>query len=209
MPLLAVSDLVEVVMVCRQGNQDGLIVRHYNVDSVAGASLDISQVGDQISTALAGPLKQCMSSDASYRGVRVRRLSPSKTDVFTSILGQGSGVSASEVLPTQVAGLITLRTGFAGRSKRGRAYIPFPSEAFNNPDGHPSAAYIGNLNTLAAQLKALITVTVGVDGVQLRPVIYSRLLDLRYEITSTIQRNEWATQRRRSQVNRGDLPPTP
>jgi len=209
MPLLAVGDKLEVVLVCRLGGQDGLIVRHYDVQAITGASLDISQVPDTISTDLGGPLKACMSDQAEYRGVRVRRLAPGATDVFTSALGNGPGTSASDVLPTQASGLISLRTGFAGRSKRGRAYVPFPSEAFNDADGHPTAAYKGLLNTFGTALRTNILAVVGADGVELDPVIRSKLLDSYFSITSHLVRAEFATQRRRSQINRGDLPPIP
>jgi hypothetical protein len=55
-----------------------------------------------------------------------------------AFIGAGAvqpGLSTSDCLPPQISLVVTLSTGFRGRSYRGRVYVPFMTEAANSQDG--------------------------------------------------------------------------
>jgi len=56
--------------------------------------------------------------------VSIRDVNSANQPIVTSTTGNGVGTSISSALPNEVAAVITLRTALAGRSGRGRVYIP-------------------------------------------------------------------------------------
>jgi len=82
-----------------------------------------------------------MGANATFVGCTLQKMTPVKKDtVAWSNLGAGS--AAGDLLPRETAGLISFRTGFAGRKNRGRMYVPFPPESWNDANGHPVAGYV-------------------------------------------------------------------
>lgn len=85
-------------------------------------------------------------------GIRVYQV-PESLDEYT----YGSpivGAAGANIVPTQVAGVVTLLTGNAGRSRRGRIYIPGFANTYVGADGKWTAAYLsavsGAMNALLA-----------------------------------------------------------
>jgi len=207
---LADAQLLEVVYVNRMLQQSGLMVRHYLVTETVG-TISEQVAADELSAIMSDFIKDCMSSDASYRGLTLQKIDPPPaSDRFISTQGQGPGAAASPVMSTQTAGVISLRTGIAGRRNRGRTYVPFPSEGANEANGKPNATYLVDLGALGTQLAGVQVIAPGGgNSCNLVPQVYSRTFDSFRTISSYLVRTEWGTQRRRSQINRGDLPPVP
>lgn len=193
------GDLLEVKFVCFCQGQLGLNVRHYKVTVSAGAGADLAEIADALATDAADYYKDCLSADADYKGVMVQSIYPTpKGAVVSDTSGNGSGNQASQVLPTQVSGIITMQTALAGRSGRGRVYVPFPGQGDAADDGTPSAAYVANLEDLGSFL-ATTQIIVGATGTSdLAPVLIQLGNPaVTRPITGRIARNKWATQRRR------------
>ena len=112
----------------------------------------------------------------------------------------GPGVVLGEALPRQSAGLIRLKSAMAGRSGRGRAYIPFPGEADNTVGAVPTPGYGTRLAILAGLLGSAVDVTEGVNTEAWAPVVFHRTTGTADLIVATQVINLWHTQRRRGSL---------
>lgn len=197
MALLKAGDLYQVRFYCSQADQVAINVRHYSIRGVDDDATD-NDLADALATNFAGPYKAALSGEAEYRGLSVQRLQPGEksTELFKTT-GAGAGTGTGDVLPRQVSGLIALVTEFAGRSFRGRVYVPFPGEDDNAIDGAITGGYLAKLNALGAEyIRTIRPVKPGgtLDAV---PVIYSRKSEGRIDAVGWRARLGFATQRRR------------
>jgi hypothetical protein len=203
-----VGDIYEARIVSTIGGQTAINIRHYRVSTIVGTGASDSGIATAVNARFATDMKAAMTSNATYRGVGVRRIKPLPVTIETfTIASLGAGTAAGDVLPTQTCGMISLRTLLAGKSRRGRFYVPFPSEGLNDTDGTPTAAYITTLGLLAGDILATLTAGGGGNTNDLVPVVYSRELDLTTDLASTISRDKWATQRSRGDFGRVNPPP--
>lgn len=205
--LLALNDVVEAKFFNRDQAQTGINVLHYKVTAVAGGSLTDQQVVDSLSTTAAPLYKGLMSGTTSYSGARLQRVTPLPMPVaVSSTNGAGAGTAGGTPQSSQTALLITKRTALAGRANRGRTYLPFLSINFISGIGEVNAGGIAAATAYANGMFATITVVVGGASVSLQPVIFQRATLTNVPITSLVIRAAYATQRRRSFINRGDAP---
>lgn len=205
------DDKLEVIAYTRLNSQNGLMVWQANVDSVTGPNVRLQAVADQIALQVGTVLAPLLTEWAAYLGVSVQKISPDKGDKFISSQGGADGNVVGDALSTQTAGVVSLRTGKAGRAFRGRKYVPFPSEADNTTGGVPSGAYLTKLGNFAGIFLSGIGIddTVTQEQAVISYGLWKPLLNEFREFTAYIVRKDWGTQRRRSQLNRGDVPPLP
>lgn len=199
---------MQLTGVCEGVNQYSANVFHYRVMAVVGAPLTITQVAQQWSTRVAPFYKNALSAVASYYGAKAQIIKPTLEPAAVAFNGAGAGAIAGDILPGQVAGLITHYSAFASKNSRGRNYIPFPSEASSDPTGDPAAAYVALLDAFRAGMNgADFQLIVGAQNITLRPSIYSRNLGVAFDIVTGVTRLGWATQRRRGALSGGDDAP--
>lgn len=202
---LAANMILELKFFTKKGVQSGINVRHYNVNSVAGGAMTDQQLCDAMSTTAAPLYKNYLTNGASYTGLRTQIISPLPVAAAViSTNGAGGGTIAGEDLPTAATLLLSLRTNLAGRANRGRVYLPFWSETHNSATGSPTAAAITLATNWANGLIATLNVVVGGVTVNISPVVWQRGPRTSTFVQSTVIRTEWATQRRRSLINRPD-----
>ncbi|MCJ7620356.1 MAG: hypothetical protein MUP64_09090, partial [Anaerolineae bacterium] len=150
-PVLAANDIIEVMAVSKTTDQIGLNIFHYQVTAAGGTDVlsRVTQALEAFVTPFSTSLKALMSSSAEFRGYQVRRLNAPASVWFQDATGAGVGTVAGDMLPRQVAGLLSKRVITPGRRKGGRMYIPFPGEGDNDATSLPSAAYVARLATHA------------------------------------------------------------
>jgi len=204
----AVGDIVEARVYCTVLTQTSINVRHYVCTAKAGTGCTDQELADVLSTAFAAPYKALMSASSSYRGVGIHRLLPAPPGLETfSIIGQGIGTVAGDLLPKQTAGLITLRSLFSGKSFRGRVYIPFPGETDNGANSAPIGGYVTRLGTLATEFMTVRNPGAGGNTCQFVAGIFSRKLQIESVITSFVAKTIWGTQRKRGDFGRLNASP--
>jgi hypothetical protein len=202
---LAVDDTLEAKFFCRQDTQNGINVIHYRVTAVAGGSLTDTQVVALLSARVANLYRALMSASSSYEGVRLQRVRPLPQPVaVVSTVALGVGTAGGSNLPSQAAYLISKRSNLAGRANRGRTYLPFISDVFNAASGVPNAGGLAAANDWAVAMLQSFTLVVGAATVTLAPMIYNRGTGGSVFMVGFTIRAKWATQRRRSEINRGD-----
>lgn len=209
---LVIGDILRLRAVMQDASrlQTAFNVSHWQCTALTGAATTDTDALLGLQTPVAAKTKDVMSNKALYYGTDIQRVYPGTPTIPVSDLGaQAVGNRAGDHLPPQVAGLVTLRTALAGRAYRGRKYIPFVSEDDSDINGHPTAAILILMQALASVYASVTVVNnAGATGTAtLTPVIYNRAAHTTQPITSYIARSSWATQRRRSDINRSDSPP--
>lgn len=207
MAVLANNDIYQARFFVTLQTQTAIMVRHYKIRLADGNGTD-DLLAASLAVSFPASIKAVLSNQATYRGVGVQRLSPiPKTVEVYNTSGAGVGDQASPPLPKQVAGVINFKTQYAGRSYRGRVYVPFPAIADSDTDTTPTAAYTTRLNLLAISFNAVRTIPVGVGPTEAVPVVYSRKFGTGEPVTLATFRDKWGTQRRRGDFGQSNPSP--
>jgi hypothetical protein len=102
------------------------------------------------------------------------------------------GTAGGNAVPNQVCQVVTLRTGLAGRSNRGRQYWPGLQESTVSGSGFTwDSADLANNQTAAAGWRSAMR------GADMNPAVLSRTLSSLRECTSVQAQPKLGTQRRR------------
>jgi len=200
---LEVGALWQLRIACYTPNQVGINVINYRVDAVTGLGALDTEAVDELDNVFDGLYRDVLCAGARYRGCSLQRFRPMPRSVpVTSVTRDGVGNVAGDLMATQVAGIISFRTAFAGPRFRGRIYLPFPSEASNFVDGLPTAGYVVSAGLIAAQIIAPHTVGVTGGTSTLIPILWHRDLNTYDDLVAVGARQLWATQRRRGSYGR-------
>lgn len=148
----------------------------------------------------AGSWHTIVSNQVDLERITLRDLRTLNLPEYSSAVNQAGSV-AGDPLPPQTALCVTLRTAFAGRSFRGRIYLPGAAESANDNTGKASAAAQAAAlvfgNALAAQVvqgnEWVLAVRSGFNnGAARNPAISNGVTAL------TVRDGIWDTQRRRA-----------
>lgn len=200
---LVVGRFYRSTSVCRSGGQFAFLRRYWKCESITGplGNPDIADWGIAFDAILAPRYITLMSASAAYYGGMYGRMGnplPKPTDIIV-VSNAGAGTTGTVDAPKQAAGLITLKTGFQGRSNEGRQYVPFPALDFVAAQGVPTAAYITALDALGNVLASRFSFLeiVSGDTIVMSPQIYNVTTHLGREVTTWLSRPAFATQKRR------------
>lgn len=136
-----------------QGQEFNIVTHWQQKVENAGDALSLA---NYVQANFVGSLNNATSEDSLWQGVLVRQLTPEVQDPYLSedFPDQPGGI-ASPSLPSFVAAIIQLRTGFASRRKRGRIYLPsIPVDKVE--DGRLTAAGKGEINNAINTIMASI-----------------------------------------------------
>lgn len=202
---VAAGNIIELKIFNQQGAQVSVNVCHFQVASTGGASLSDLVLANSLGTGVAPLYKAWMPSTALHLGVRVQIIQPLPVPVYQrSTSNAGVGARAADGLAPQLAIVTTKRTALAGRQFRGRIYYPFFAEDQSSAVGEPTAGAITLADAASAYLFTNKNIVVGADSVQLTPIVYRRITGSGTVITDFKANSKFATQRRRSLVNKPD-----
>jgi hypothetical protein len=93
------------------------------------------------STFTASGLAPLTAATVSLQSVALRDISAANFAEFVDTNPAVPGTATTDCLPPQVAMVVTLRTALAGKSYRGRVYIPGAAEENNTATGLAALAY--------------------------------------------------------------------
>lgn len=194
---MAINDIVQIRHYCVKGDQLAINVTNWKVTAevTGGATLqDMAETFADLGETNYPPL---LDSSALYRGAQAQKIFPLPKSASAVFSKTTAGLVGGNDLPSQVSGIISLRSSLAGRHNRGRIYIPFPSDGSNTAAGHPNAGYVTNLQAFMTAVFVVQTV-VGAGGTTtLKPVILNRTANTTVDIVAGRVKDRWATQRRR------------
>lgn len=124
-----------------------------NAGSIAITQALANSIATAIKTALTSSgLGAALSSTVALANVGLRDIRSANTAEFVDTGGAVAGTGSADFLPPQTSFCITLRTAFAGRSFRGRVYLPGFAEAANtasgtNTDPSVSVAFVTSIKS--------------------------------------------------------------
>lgn len=202
------GDAYQFTIVCRQAGQNGINVRYFLVDSTTGLVRPKQAWLDVVSGVMADKYKPLISSAAVYRGIAMRDVSIALPELLLSTAGSGAGTAIGDPLPSQSCGLITVRGPGAARHNHGRVYIPFPSEDDNAANGGVSVSYGTRADLLGTALTGTNIYNILIPAFSVTGRWYiapNRGTGIKTFLETFTTRGFWATQRRRSLLNRSDL----
>lgn len=203
MPYFA-DDIIQVKVYTRLGNQAGLNLLHWRVTATAGGNVTEAEVATDFEALISPVIRPLLTTAATYQGVLVQSVFPVLTLGTLNANGAGAGSGGASPLPSQVSGILTKQSAFAGRRFRGRVYIPFPAEEDNTVTFVPSVGYQAAAANYGNVIETINLVTGTTGGtVTFTPIIFRRsapatsatLLNCRMNVA-------WATQRSRGSYGR-------
>lgn len=209
---ITLNKIIRLNTYCQSADrtQLGVNVSWWRCSNVTGTPTTDQEAAVYMENNLHAAYKALMAAGAQWYGLQLQIFWPLPAYIpVNSVALRGAGTVAGDQLPTQIAGLFTLKTQIAAKYGRGRKYIPFPGEADSDANGLPSAGYQGRLQTLATlyiQAKT-ITNTATTGTVTLLPVLFHRKDKTWTDIDDFFPRSAWGNQRRRSELGRADALP--
>lgn len=205
--MLPVGTVLEASYYCRlDGKQNAINVVHYRLDTAVADPSTMDTVAAALSSSVATEYKAFMHAGNAYDGLKLRIPGPLGTAAVISRNGAGAGTNlGAGIAPTQLCIVTSLRSATAPARVRGRIYFGGFCNADIDVSGNPTVGLIALANSLLDKvvINPKVIVVAGVN-ITLTPVIYQRGLLLVWPITSRVVRTAFGTQRRRSEINRGD-----
>lgn len=116
------------------------------------------------------------------------------------------GAAAGKSMPGQVTGITTFVGLLAGKGMRGRKYWAFPPEAHQDTNLTPDSTLVGDFDSLASGYVGFSSFDVGFESITVSPVIFHRKDGTGSNIVSHTTRKRWATQMRRGNYGKTNLP---
>lgn len=202
---LATGNIIELKVFNNLGSQNAINVCHFRVSATGGSSLTDETVATSLAAGVAPLYKAWMPSTALHLGIRLQIIQPLPVPIaITNTSQAGVGARAADAMSPQTAIVVTKRTALAGRQYRGRVYYPFWAEDQNDANGRPTAGGLVLADNANNYLFTNKSIVVGPNSVNLVPVVYRRINSTGTDIVAFVSRDRWATQRRRSQINKAD-----
>jgi len=165
---LALGDVLRVKFHCYGRGQWTQNTIYYLVTQVTAASQTDRQVAVAVRDAVRVLYADCMSNQAQFYGVSVQRIVPEE-NIPAYATDPQSGNFSSIHAPVGLSYCIHLMTGLAGKTNRGRVFIPFIPVGELGDGQTPSVALVNALTALGSALIASITATTGGNSCRITP----------------------------------------
>lgn len=196
-----VSNVVRMALIGELFGQEIVNVFHYRLDSAPTVAKLDALMAAWVATKKA-LYADCVTDDYFFKKLSARSVVPG--GVQSELVLTGAGALVFDAMPTQLAGLISWRTGYAGRRARGRTYLPALAE------NYVSAGLIDQILLTKYATFANSAKQIDVDAVPQTLVIFSDpdqqmsptpppggRSPAWYDVTTIITPNVPATQRKR------------
>lgn len=189
---MAVNDVYKVALVGRVAQDDIVITHHYRMTAFGSSEATSQQeLIDEWVTNCQGLWLGLSYGDYVMDYIGVKNVTQNMDELTQEI--DLNGTQSGEGMPNFVSPVVSLRTGFAGRSNRGRNYLPPPSEG--NCQGNNIV--LAMATAIRDYYNAAIALGPGATGATFGMTVYSRVLSSDKMVTNFLVRTPLGTQRRR------------
>jgi len=200
--------LYEFKLYCAHEEQCAINVIHFSYAIGADGPATSTGAMEAISDIVRPLYADVLSFKADYRGISIQEMNVGPPGTIEFLSSPLAGEVTGDMLPRQTCGLITKVPASGSGFRKGRCYVPFPSEDDNDESAVPSTTYVTRLEALAAGLFQVYNLIQGVDDVGvLTPRLWRRGGGTTAIVTGTSVRRKWATQRRRGSYGRANFSP--
>lgn len=197
MASLVIPNTVEMRLVYTNGGADYAVnVLHYDAPTSFGVDAgSVATIAAAVAVAWdTGAISQrdLTADNVSLSRVGLRDLRSPNLPLLESAVNV-AGLAANDPMPQQTACCVTLRTALAGRSYRGRVYLPGYAEGQNDSNGNP----VANVRTAAVNFMTdMMSLSQGANTLLLG-VASKTLLETNIVTSVEVRDLVWDTQRRR------------
>lgn len=206
MPSAVVGDLFQLVVTGQDSFSVFENVRHFKCTATTGSSADYNLLAAAFASDIIGFYPACISDQITLQNVTLTKVNSAGqplTDPYLYSTGFPlDGDLTGDPLPAFVSGVISLRTGTAGRKNRGRFYAFYANEDSNDAAGFLTTGYKTALQTLGDALMNVDILGGAGNTATMTPVVLSKVGGTQLAINATIARIAWGTQRHRK-IGRG------
>ena len=145
-----------------QGQQFNNVL-HFADDAGVGVAGDAQLLADSfMHNDVITAYRNCLDDSAVLNRVEVREIHPEQKDPVVEIPPNGQGLRTGSGMPSYVTAVISFRTGFTAKTKRGRMYMPAVPESFCT-DGTMDPAAQAYYQTWEGELEARYLETTGTE----------------------------------------------
>lgn len=206
------GDIVKALVYCRAGQQVSVNRLIFRAFAKTGVGITLEDFASNFKGDVASLYKVWMSATSEIEGVRAQVIRPVLGPHVSTPFGIVVGTAPGSALPPQVAVDMQLKTANVGKMNRGRQYLPFWDDSFLLAGGFLTVAGVTAASNYLSFLLGPIVYGAGVDTQRFELVIDSKGSiktvpptppHVNVVTSGTIIRN-FATQRRRSAINKGD-----
>jgi len=208
-----VNDICKLTIYSRQVNQVAVNRLMLRCTAVAGVGVTDQLCADTFFTDVAALYKEWMSATAEILGCRFQIMRPTLHPHVRSTGGLVVGVAPGTAISPQTAVDLQLKTLNVGKMNRGRQYLPFWDDTFLLAGGFLTAGGVTKAANYGTYLLGPLVIPDGLGNhCEFEVVIDSKGSTHTVPptpahvtaVTSVAVVREFATQRRRSAINRSD-----
>ena len=199
---MALGDIIRLTIIGEYELSVVMNVMHYKVVGVAGTGATLTQIMNGWLADVKTDYLAAMNVGYNLTGVKAQIIAPIVSDPIEAVVSPAEpGVVAGDGMPGYIAAVISLRTGIADRSHRGRIFLPARSES-DSSGSTLNAGAITDITTLATTLLGPLTEGVAPNTSDIQLAVWSELLFAGTAVDSFLVRSQLKSQRRRM-VGRG------
>lgn len=213
MPLqIQVNDIIVARAWCTAGGQAAVNTYGYECVSQAGAGATDVDFLAALTGTFSAFYKGLLPPNCSYDGLqgyflkRAGLLPPPVNDVT----GAGAGVTGTTCIPRGMAGIMKYATNIRGPGGRGRVFLPFVSQNYQDTTALPTNAYQVFVNSFASFLLAPLIVGSGGNTVTMVwSLIHRKAPDpiTGHQITTAESAQKWGQMHKRGEYGRLNAAP--
>jgi len=197
---------VRVSLFSYYGGQIGINSFLTRVSGSVTGGVTLEEIADEIDSGFATTMVDLLNSQAQFLGVKAAVEGVTPQPLPGTIQDPLSGTAGLDVVPSQSAGILTLKTDWAGPSGRGRLYIPFPAAASVQVNNLATPTYLTNMATLATLIVGPISVTGATGSATVTAGLWHQPTASFREFTGYTPQPRFGTQMRRGQYGRANPP---
>jgi len=194
---------------CRGNDQVSVNRVYLECTGNTGTGATDFECATAIEAKIATAYKAALSASADYLGIMLQHIRPGFRELSIPVTtGAGVGGVTGNLMPTQVCGMISARTLFAGRASRGRVYVPFPSVSAADPDGLPTSAYRTLVTAVGSALLDEDTIVGSAGNSTLISILFKKADPVNsLAFTAFTVPAKWGTQHKRGSYGQANTSP--
>lgn len=118
---------------------------------------DLDALALEVDAAVGGDYLPAITASCVYDGTFVRGLELIVDISSSSAVHAGPGTGGSSPMPGNVSLVLTARTGFTGRSARGRVYSVGVDQSAVATAGHATTGYVNSMNAFGSDILSIFS----------------------------------------------------
>ncbi len=211
---ILVGDILLARAWCTAGGQAAVNTYGYECIASAGAGATDVDFLSQLTGSFSAFYKGLLPPNCTYDGLQGYFIARPSGGVMpppvSDVTGAGAGVTGTTCIPRGMAGIMKYATNIRGPGGRGRVFLPFVSQNYQDTTALPTNAYQVFVNSFASALLATLIVGTGGNTVTLIwSLVHRKKPDpiTGHQITTAESAQKWGQMHKRGEYGRLNASP--